>query len=148
MFCPECGEVIGSGPLDVRRAPHVRGDGVAKTPGRWIRALVRRYLGEERRAGQGVLRHGSQSGERDVLRAAGFLGPDYLRVPAAGPHLRDTDAIVSWVYSLSGSAPHLFGERLPQFEAELRALLADASPGGTFADPPTDTEVYIWRNPA
>lgn len=42
MFCPECGEVIGSGPLDVRRARHAGGDGVAKVFGRWLRALVHR----------------------------------------------------------------------------------------------------------
>jgi len=48
MFCPECGEVVGSGPLDVRRARHAGGDGVAKAIGRWLRALVRRA-----RAGEG-----------------------------------------------------------------------------------------------
>src|SRR3546814_16541291 len=30
MFRPECGEVIGSGPLDARRARHGGGDGATK----------------------------------------------------------------------------------------------------------------------
>ncbi|MBB5704857.1 hypothetical protein FHR21_000182 [Sphingopyxis panaciterrulae] len=42
MFCPECGEVIGSGPLDARRARHAGGDSMTKVFGRWLRALVRR----------------------------------------------------------------------------------------------------------
>jgi|ThiBiot_300_plan_2_1041538.scaffolds.fasta_scaffold03704_4 hypothetical protein len=42
MFCPECGEVIGSGPLDTRRVRHAGGDGLAKAVGRWLRTLVRR----------------------------------------------------------------------------------------------------------
>ena len=43
MFCPECGEVIGSGPLDVRRARHSGRDGVgvAKAVGQWFRILLR-----------------------------------------------------------------------------------------------------------
>ncbi len=42
MFCPECGEVIGAGPLDARRARHSDGDGVAKAVGRWLRRLIGR----------------------------------------------------------------------------------------------------------
>lgn len=42
MFCPECGEVIGSGPLDARRARYSGGEGVAKAIGRWLRGLFRR----------------------------------------------------------------------------------------------------------
>jgi hypothetical protein len=40
MFCPECGEVIGSGPLDARRARHGDGGGLAKALGRWLYALI------------------------------------------------------------------------------------------------------------
>lgn len=39
MLCPECGEAIGPGPLDARRACHGRdGSGVARAIGRWLRA--------------------------------------------------------------------------------------------------------------
>lgn len=113
-----------------------------------IRSLVRRYLGPLPRAGQGVLRHGSPGDEEAVLARAGFAGPQRLRVPAAEPLLRDEDAVVAWVYSLSGSAPHLFGEALPAFEAELHALLRETAPDGRFADPPADTDVRVWRLPS
>jgi hypothetical protein len=110
-----------------------------------ITQLVRRYLGPVPRAGQGVLRYGSASGEAAIFTAAGFRGPERLVIPAFEPFIRSTDDVIAWVYSLSGSAPHLFGERLPEFEDELRALLATASPEGRFADQPLDTEVFIWR---
>ena len=112
-----------------------------------IRDLVRRYLGPLPRAGQGVLRHGTPDGEAVVLTRAGFAGPEHLRLPAAGPRVGTADDVVAWVYSLSGSAPHLFGDRRDQFETDLRRLLHDASPSGKFADHPPDTEVFVWRTP-
>lgn len=113
-----------------------------------IRALVQRYLGPTPRAGRGILRHGTPDDEAAVLSHAGFLGPERIIVPAMEPLVRDVEELVAWSYSLSGSAPHLFGADLPAFETELRRLLRGASPEGRFADPPSDTEVVIWRNPA
>ncbi len=110
-----------------------------------IRALVQRYLGPVPRAGQGLLRYGSPDGEAEVLRQAGFLEEVRLRVPAAGPLERSTDDLVAWVYSLSGSAPHLFEDRRETFEQELRDLLVAVSGTGRFCEQPPDTEVFIWR---
>ena len=112
-----------------------------------MRELVRRYLGPVPRAGQGVLRYGSPDGEAIVLRNAGFQVPERVQVPAGGVQVRNADDLVAWVYSLSGSAPHLFGDRLDEFEADLRHLLQEASPSGLFAERPPDTEVFIWRTP-
>lgn len=110
-----------------------------------IADLVRRYLGPLRRAGQGLLRHGTPDGEATVLIEAGFRGPARLRLPAAGAGIRGTDDIVAWVYSLSSSAPHLFGDRADAFEADLRRVLDAASPSGLFAEHPPDTEIVVWR---
>jgi SAM-dependent methyltransferase len=112
-----------------------------------ISGLVRRYLGPVRLAGQGTLQHGTPDGEALVLREAGFLGPEQLRVRAEGPVVRPAEEIVAWVYSLSGSAPHLFGDRVHAFETELRQLLGDVSPSGLFSERPPDTEVFVWRAP-
>jgi SAM-dependent methyltransferase len=112
-----------------------------------IRELIRRYLGPVPRAGQGFLRYGSPDGEAIVLRNAGFQYPERVQVPAGGVQERNADDLVAWVYSLSGSAPHLFGDRLDEFETDLRHLLDDASPSGLFAEQPSDTEVFIWRRP-
>jgi SAM-dependent methyltransferase len=112
-----------------------------------IRRLVADYLGPVQRAGQGVLRYGSPDGEEAILRAAGFAEPEHLRVPAEEVMRRSEDDLVAWVYSLSGSAPHLFGDRRGAFERELRAVLRRTSPAGWFSEQPPDTEVFIWRKP-
>jgi len=119
----------------------------ALPPFELIRELVRDYLGPVRRAGQGFLHYGSPDGETIVLRNAGFQDPERVQLPAGGVQKRTADDIVAWVYSLSSSAPHLFGDRLEEFETGLRHLLDDASPSGLFAEQPPDTEVFIWRKP-
>ncbi len=60
------------------------------------------------------------------------------------PLVRDLDDVVAWVFSRSDSAPHLFGEHLGDFEAELRQVLHQAAPDGRFSDPPSNTEVFVW----
>jgi hypothetical protein len=49
------------------------------------------------------------------------------------------------VFSLSGSAPHLFGADLPAFEADLRELLTKAADNGLFAEQRREIEAVIWR---
>ena len=109
-----------------------------------ISELVRGYLGPDRRAGQGVLPGGTRSGEEGVMVKAGFRGPK--RVPAGGGEVfdRSEDDIVALVFSLSSSAPHLFGERLGEFEADLRKLLRLTSPSGRFSERQRPIELVIW----
>ena len=58
---------------------------------------------------------------------------------------RGIDEIVSAVFSLSSSAPHLFGGRLPAFQADLRDLLLRTSPGGRFSERTRKIAVVVWR---
>ncbi|GEK20937.1 class I SAM-dependent methyltransferase [Cellulomonas xylanilytica] len=109
-----------------------------------IDELVASYLGPARRAGQGVLLQ-PRSGEEDVMRATGYRGPQRLEVVRGEVVERSAEEVVSAVLSLSSSAPHLFGPRLPQFEHDLRELLRSASPTGTFAERARDVGVVIWR---
>lgn len=113
-----------------------------------VAGLVAAYLGPERRAGQGVLRYGTPAGENEVLDRAGFAPPQYVLVPGRELVVQTIEDVVARVYSNSGSAPHLFGADLPRFEAELRSLLAEASPAGRFAERTADCELRIWRRPA
>ncbi|MEU6661833.1 class I SAM-dependent methyltransferase [Streptomyces sp. NPDC046821] len=107
-------------------------------------ALVKRWLGPVRRAGQGVLPDGTRGGEAEVYRRAGFFGPEH-RVIAGGQALeRTVDDVVAGVFSKSFSAPHLFGDQRDAFEAELRGLLWAASPVGLFSVVHPDTEVFVW----
>lgn len=107
--------------------------------------LVRQWLGPVRRAGRGVLPGGTPSGEAEVFARAGFTGPRRVVVPGGEVLERGSDELVSWVFSLSSSAPHLFGAQVEEFETELRQLLAEASPEGSFAERQPSTEVFIWK---
>ncbi|HET8680983.1 MAG TPA: class I SAM-dependent methyltransferase [Micromonosporaceae bacterium] len=107
--------------------------------------LVVRYLGPVRRAGQGVLPEGTRSGEEEVMRRAGFTGPEVLEAKRGEVVNRSLDEVVSAVFSLSGSAPHLFGSGLGAFEGELRQLLRSSSPGGWFSERAREIAALIWR---
>ena len=115
-----------------------------RPPWEEIRRLVQAYLGTAPRAGQGVLLR-PRSGEEEVMRAAGYRGPERLHVEQGQVVRRGLGEVVSAVFSLSSSAPHLFGDRLAGFERDLRALLRGISPGGGFAERIEDVDVVIWR---
>jgi len=110
-----------------------------------IEELTRRYLGPVRRAGRGVLPDGTKAGEEDVMRAAGFLGPTRVEVADERVVPRTVDEIMSSVFSLSTSTPHLLGDRLGAFEADLRDILDTAADGGLFAERMRGTSLVIWR---
>lgn len=109
-----------------------------------IDELRRRYLGKDRRAGQGI-RNSSPGDEAAVFRAAGFVGPEVVVVPDGRTVIRSSDDLVAETFSVSATAPHLFGERLSQFETDLRRVLAQASPDGRFSVRLPDNELKIWR---
>lgn len=109
-----------------------------------IGQLARSYLGEDRRAGRSV-RNSSPDREDLVFTRAGFVGPEVIRVPGLGLIERTTDQEVANVFSMSSTAPHLFGERLPAFESDLRDLLATVSPNGRFSVYLRDNRLNIWR---
>ncbi|MEV0020436.1 class I SAM-dependent methyltransferase [Streptomyces tendae] len=109
-----------------------------------IDGLVRSCLGPVRRAGRGLLPRGTPSGEDTVLAGAGFAGPYRHVVPGGQALVRTWDDVVAEVFSMSFSAPHLFGDRRAGFEATLRRLLRDASPSGRFSERQPGTEVFVW----
>ncbi|MFD7230300.1 class I SAM-dependent methyltransferase [Streptomyces sp. NPDC059881] len=107
--------------------------------------LIRHYLGPVRRAGRGVLPQGTPGGEAAVLTRAGFTGPRRLVVPGGQALERTYDDVVAWVFSMSFSAPHLFGTRREHFEADVRRLLRRVFPSGRFSERRPSTEVFVWR---
>lgn len=114
-----------------------------------IDTLVRHHLGPIRRAGRGMLTHGTPGDEAAVLTRAGFSGPQRHVVPGGQPLERTSDDVVAWAFSMSSSAPHLFGPRRDDFEADLRRLLREVSPADRFSERQPSTEVFVWwRNPA
>ncbi len=109
--------------------------------------LRRQYLGSDRRAGNGI-RNTSPGDEDGVFRQAGFLPAETVTVPDQRIIERTIDDVVANVFSLSSTAPHLFGDRREDFETDLREVLAQASPSGRFAVRLPDNILRIWRLPA
>jgi SAM-dependent methyltransferase len=112
-----------------------------------IRALVAEYLGPKVRSGQGfapVRRHRFE----DILVRTRFGAPRQVFAPGIPDLLRDSESVLSGYFSMSSSAPHLYGERVDDFAAAVRELLASRSPDGVFWDWPGDTEVILARKPA
>ena len=106
-----------------------------------VEELRIRYLGPDRRAGQSI-RNDSPRGEDEVFQAAGFAPMVELTVPDGRVVDRTVDDAVATVLSMSGTAPHLFGDRLDAFVDDLRAGL---SPHAPFTTTLGDTAIRIWR---
>jgi SAM-dependent methyltransferase len=121
-----------------------------RPPRREIDALIKRFLGSPRRAGQTTLPDvskyyvGSGRYEAEIYQAAGFLGPTRIEVPGRVV-LRSDEDVVASVFSLSSAAPHLFGDRVQNFETALRELLAEVSPDGRFSEQMPEITLDVWR---
>jgi SAM-dependent methyltransferase len=112
-----------------------------------IEALVQRYLGPIRRAGQGAAPSRTHRFE-DVLVRTRFGEPESIFVPGIPDLVRDTESVLSGYFSFAWAAPHLFGDRVDDFARDARELLASCSPEGVFWDWPGDTEVVLARKPS
>jgi len=111
-----------------------------------IRALVDRYLGPAKRAGQGIAPVRTHRFE-DVLVRTRFGMPRVIFAPGIPDLVRTSESVLSGCFSMSSSAPHLFGDRVEDFAAEVRELLASRSGEGIFWDWPGDTEIVLSRRP-
>lgn len=111
-----------------------------------IKALVQKYLGSTRRAGQGIAPVRGHRFE-DVLVHTRFGAPRAIFAPGIPDLVRDSESVLSGYFSMSFSAPHLFGDRVDDFATEVRELLRSRSPEGLFWDWPGDTEVVLARKP-
>ncbi|HKU57131.1 MAG TPA: class I SAM-dependent methyltransferase [Gaiellaceae bacterium] len=109
-----------------------------------IRTVVEKYLGSAKRVGQGLAPVRNHRFE-DVLVRTRFGEPRSIFVPGIPDLVRDSESVISGYFSMSSSAPHLFGDRVDEFAAEVRELLAARSPDGVFWDWPGDTEVVLAR---
>jgi SAM-dependent methyltransferase len=126
----------------VEGRPKPPSPGPPKIPHAEIGALVEKYLGPTRRAGQGIALVRTHRFE-DVLVRTLFGAPRSIFVPGIPDLVRDSESVLAGYFSMSSSAPHLFGDRAEDFAAEVRELLASRSPEGVFWDWPGDTEIVL-----
>jgi SAM-dependent methyltransferase len=111
-----------------------------------IEAVVEKYLGSARRAGQGAAPAvRAHSADEDAIARTRFGVPRVIFVPGIPDLVRDTESVLSGYFSFSFAAPHLFGDRVEAFATEVRGLLRARSPEGVFWDWPGDTKVILAR---
>jgi ubiquinone/menaquinone biosynthesis C-methylase UbiE len=122
-------------------------EGVPEIPRRAVQTLIEAYLGPRKRAGTtfaGPPKHRYE----ELLAATCFGPPEVVYAPGRADIVQDVDGVIDNCLSTSFAAPHLFGNRLADFEADLRAELLRRSPAGQFWDWPGDTCLVIGRKPA
>jgi len=126
--------------------PKPPGPGHPEIPHEAIQSLIDKYLGPQRRAGQGFAPPPVDRYE-DALARTRFGKPRHVFAPGRADIVQDVDGVLANYLSMSFAAPHLFGDRLELFEAEVRQMLTGRFPAGLFWDWPGDTEVVIAAKP-
>jgi SAM-dependent methyltransferase len=126
--------------------PQPPGPGYPPIPHDAIRAIIDRYLGPRRRAGQGFAAPPADRYE-DALARTRFGAPRHVYCVGRPDIVQDTDGVLANYLSTSFAAPHLFGDRLERFAADVRAELAAHSASGLFWDWPGDTAILLARKP-
>lgn len=126
--------------------PQPAGPGDPPIPHDTIRALIDHYLGPRRRAGQGFAAP-PQDRYEDALARTRFGAPRRIFCPGRPDIVQDIDSVLANYFSTSFAAPHLFGDRRADFEADVRTALAAQSPSGRFWDWPGDTEILLVHKP-
>jgi SAM-dependent methyltransferase len=130
----------------VEGRPTPRGPGEPPIPHAAILAVVDRHLGPRRRNGQGFTPAATDRWE-DALGRTRFGRGRHVFAPGRDDIVQDADGVLANYLSMSFAAPHLFGDDLERFEADVRAVLAASSASGLFWDWPGDTEVLIATKP-
>ncbi|MFF7413228.1 class I SAM-dependent methyltransferase [Streptomyces platensis] len=102
-----------------------------------VRDVIKSFLGQERRAGSGTFQHHNRP-YSEIMEESPFNVVEEVRVPVH--RTWNAESILGYLYSTSFAAPHLFGDRLKEFEAAVRGRLADFSDNDTF---PEENEFLI-----
>ena len=105
-------------------------------------AVVRRWLGEARRAGSGTYTPPSERWEATLARGA-FVGLETFQL--AFTRRWDIDGVRGYLYSTSYCSPRLLGARLPAFERDLRDALLALEPGGVFEQDVELEAHLVWK---
>lgn len=108
-----------------------------------VRGVIKEFLGEERRAGQGTFQHHNRP-YSEIMEESPFNQVEEVTVPVH--RTWTTDSILGYLYSTSFAAPHLFGDRLEAFEAKAKATLAEFSDDDTFGEE-NEFLIRIGRRP-
>jgi hypothetical protein len=102
-----------------------------------VRSVIQDFLGEQRRAGSSTFQHHNRP-YTDIMRESPFNQVEEVNVPVT--RTWTAESILGYLYSTSFAAPHLFGDRLDEFDQTVRTTLAQFSDTDTFEE---DNEFLI-----
>jgi ubiquinone/menaquinone biosynthesis C-methylase UbiE len=91
---------------------------------------IKRWLGEERRAGPGL--YAARPLHEECLQQTPFNA--ITQTTLVQPHVWTADSIVGYLFSTSFASKAVLGEKAESFERDLRARLSSLSPNGQFED--------------
>ena len=97
--------------------PSASGAGLPADPSEAIQALLDRYLGAKRRAGQGAWMLPAERHE-DVLARTRFGRPETVYLEGRSDLVQLVEDVLANVHSMSYAAPPLFHDRLEAFDAD------------------------------
>lgn len=97
-----------------------------------VNKVVKRWLGNERIAGNSIYMHPKERHE-DVVARSSFKNVERLVLPSYAMTWT-VDSILGNLYSTSYASKRLFGEHLDQFEEDMTSSLLEIEPTGKFTE--------------
>ncbi len=106
--------------------------------------VIKKYLGSERRAGDGLFKIEPEKHE-EILRRAGFERLGYKKYPSAVQVVTAED-IINGQYTTSYATRRLFGDRATAYEKELTAELLKINPANVFEEQHVAGSIFAWKS--
>ena len=116
-----------------------------RVPNDWqsaVQELIKKYLGEERRAGSGTYKAPTRRYE-EIIKESQFKRMEmWLHHWALSSSL---DEVIGNLYSTSFVNPHILGDRKEAFEEDIRKMLLRLNPSGTFSSEGDLEAILAWK---
>ncbi len=107
-----------------------------------VQKVIRRWLGEERRAGSGTYSHPEERHETVIARSA-FKHMETFE--SSYRRRLDVDAILGQLYSTSYCSIPVLGDNREPLETDLRQRLAEFEPSGRFDEEVRTEAILAWK---
>ncbi|HEX9896203.1 MAG TPA: class I SAM-dependent methyltransferase [Dehalococcoidales bacterium] len=107
-----------------------------------IDKVIKKWLGQERRAGSGFYKQPLRRYE-EVISESRFKKIEFWEHELS--IVNDIDWIVGNIYSSSMANPNVLGDRREKFEKDLRETLLKQNPSGKFTSNDKVTAIIAWR---
>jgi ubiquinone/menaquinone biosynthesis C-methylase UbiE len=107
-----------------------------------VREVVKKYLGEKRRAGNSFFQPPKDRFE-DVIKRSKFHG--FQTFNQEYKQSWTIDEIIGFLYSTSFASRRLFGDKIDEFENELRDKLLQMNPDGQFTERVVCEAYLAWK---